>query len=117
MEGEIGAVGKVDAVAAEGTRECRLTDPEEARVYAETTGVDALAVAIGNAHGLYTKLPVFDFDRLTKIHQAVRVPLVLHGGSGTPDDQLRRAVSLGRNPAIPGLPTGAGAVCFEQCPR
>jgi ketose-bisphosphate aldolase len=95
VEGEIGAVGKVDSSTVEGTRECRLTDPQEARAYVETSGVDALAVAIGNAHGLYTRLPVFDFDRLAAIRECVPVPLVLHGGSGTPDAELRRAISLG----------------------
>jgi tagatose 1,6-diphosphate aldolase GatY/KbaY len=54
-----------------------------------------LAVSIGNAHGLYTRLPVFDFPRLERIRRAVSVPLVLHGGSGTQPDVLRRAVALG----------------------
>jgi len=54
-----------------------------------------LAVSIGNAHGLYTKLPVFDFDRLEQIRKAVRVPLVLHGGSGTQPEYIRKAVGMG----------------------
>ena len=63
--------------------------------FVEKTGIDALAVSIGNAHGLYTKLPQLDFDRLAKLQEATRIPLVLHGGSGTPEADLRRAISLG----------------------
>jgi tagatose 1,6-diphosphate aldolase GatY/KbaY len=95
VEGEIGCVGKVDDVTVEGGESSTLTDPGDAARYAEFTGVDALAVSIGNAHGIYTRLPVFDFDRLEKIRRAVPVPLVLHGGSGTQPEYIRRAVSLG----------------------
>jgi tagatose 1,6-diphosphate aldolase GatY/KbaY len=95
VEGEIGCVGKVDDVTVEGGAVSTLTDPVDAARYAKLTGVDALAVSIGNAHGIYTRLPVFDFDRLEKISQAVGVPLVLHGGSGTQPEYIRRAVSLG----------------------
>lgn len=95
VEGEIGHVGKVDKVTAEGIGESSLTEPEEAVAYVKATDVDALAVSIGNAHGQYTRLPRFDFDRLAAIRKAVSVPLVLHGGSGTPDDDLKRAISLG----------------------
>ena len=95
VEGEIGSVGKVDDSTVEGGKSSTLTDPAEAARYAELTGVDALAVSIGNAHGIYTKLPVFDFDRLEKIRRAVGVPLVLHGGSGTQPEYIRRAISLG----------------------
>ena len=95
VEGEIGSVGKVDNTTVEGSEGCTLTDPAEAARYAETTGVDALAVSIGNAHGIYTKLPVFDFERLQKIRHAVGVPLVLHGGSGTQPEYVRKAVEMG----------------------
>ena len=95
VEGEIGSVGKVDDVTVEGGESSTLTDPAEAARYAELTQVDALAVSIGNAHGIYTRLPVFDFDRLDKIHRAVSVPLVLHGGSGTQPEYLKRAIGLG----------------------
>ncbi len=95
VEGEIGCVGKVDDVTVEGGKTSTLTDPADAARYAELTGVDALAVSIGNAHGIYTRLPVFDFERLEKIRQAVPVPLVLHGGSGTQPDYIQRAISLG----------------------
>jgi ketose-bisphosphate aldolase len=95
VEGEIGHVGKADHAAAEGAGASTLTVPAEAAAYAAETGVDALAVSIGNAHGQYTKLPRFDFDRLAAIRAAVPVPLVLHGGSGTPDEDIRRAIGLG----------------------
>jgi len=95
VEGELGHVGKADTITVEGEGDSTLTRPEEAVRYIEETGVDALAVSIGNAHGTYTCLPSFDFDRLAAIRAATTVPLVLHGGSGTPDDDLRRAISLG----------------------
>lgn len=95
VEGEIGCVGKVDDVTLEGGNVSTLTEPADAARYAEMTGVDALAVSIGNAHGIYTRLPVFDFERLERIRAAVPVPLVLHGGSGTQPEYIRRAVSLG----------------------
>jgi len=95
VEGEIGSVGKVDDSTVEGGDRSTLTDPAEAAHFVELTGVDALAVSIGNAHGIYTKLPVFDFDRLEKIRQAVAIPLVLHGGSGTQPEYIKRAVALG----------------------
>ncbi len=95
VEGEIGSVGKVSDATLEGGKTSTLTDPAEAARYAEFTGVDALAVSIGNAHGIYTKLPVFDFERLEKIRRAVHVPLVLHGGSGTQPEYIRKAVAMG----------------------
>ena len=95
VEGEIGSVGKVDDATVEGGEGSTLTDPAEAARFVEMTGVDALAVSIGNAHGIYTKLPVFDFNRLEQIRHAVGIPLVLHGGSGTQPEYIRRAVALG----------------------
>jgi tagatose 1,6-diphosphate aldolase GatY/KbaY len=95
VEGEIGCVGRADDLTSEGGKTSSLTDPADAARYAELTQVDALAVSIGNAHGLYTKLPVFDFDRLEKIRKLVAVPLVLHGGSGTQPEYLRKAIGLG----------------------
>src|SRR3974390_1470316 len=95
VEGEIGCVGKVDDSTVEGSKSSTLTDPAEAARYAELPGVDALAVSIGNAHGVYTRLPVFDFDRLEKIRKAVPVPLVLHGGAGTQPEDIKRALSPG----------------------
>ena len=95
VEGEIGAVGRVDDSTAEGNHKHSFTDPDEAARYVAETGVDALAISIGNAHGNYATLPQLDFERLAAIHERVGVPLVLHGGSGTPDEDIHRAISLG----------------------
>ena len=95
VEAEIGHVGKADPRATEGGAQSTLTEVAEAARFVADTGVDALAVSIGNAHGQYTKLPRLDFQRLEEIRAAVGIPLVLHGGSGTPEADLRRAISLG----------------------
>ena len=95
VEGELGLIGKADDVTVEGSEESTLTDPAMAAEFVQRTGIDALAVSIGNAHGSYTKLPRLDFERLAQLREATNIPLVLHGGSGTPPDDLRRAISLG----------------------
>lgn len=95
VEGEIGHVGKVDTVTTEGEGVSTLTEVAEAVSYLAETNVDALAISIGNAHGQYTRLPRLDFDRLAAIRASVGIPLVLHGGSGTPEADLHRAISLG----------------------
>jgi len=97
VEGELGMVGKTDdpSVSVEGAVASTLTDPDQAAEYVAATGVDALAVSIGNAHGRYAGLPQLDFDLLARLRRAVSVPLVLHGGTGTPEADLRRAISLG----------------------
>ncbi len=95
VEGELGAVGQNKDAQHEGVGPQSLTDPEQAAAFVEQTGVDALAVSIGNAHGLYAKRPELDFELLREIGRRVAVPLVLHGGSGTPSDQLHRAIELG----------------------
>ncbi len=95
VEGELGTVGRADQISVEGTEESTLTDPTLAARFVKESGVDALAVSIGNAHGNYPQLPHLDFDRLAKLRAATSVPLVLHGGSGTPEQDLRRAISLG----------------------
>lgn len=72
-----------------------LTDPEDVKRFVELTNVDALAVAIGTAHGVYTKKPELDFERLEEINKISKVPLVMHGGSGTPDEAIQRSIELG----------------------
>ena len=94
-EGEIGAVGRVDDTSIEAPHAGTLTDPEEAVRFAAQPGVAALAVSIGNAHGIYPGLPKLDFERLGQISAQVEVPLVLHGGSGTPPEDVQRAIGLG----------------------
>lgn len=95
VEGEIGRIGGVEDQVSVSDREAMLTDPEEAKQFAEATGVDSLAVAIGTAHGQYKGVPKLDFDRLRAIKQLVSVPIVLHGASGVSDEALRQAVKLG----------------------
>jgi len=95
VEGEIGHVGRVGETSVESSGDSVLTLPDEAAAYVAETGVDALAVAIGNAHGHYTRLPKLDFARLATIRERTKVPLVLHGGSGTPEADLRQAIPLG----------------------
>ena len=93
VEAEIGHVGRGDNYAVDGVT--GLTDPETAKRYAGETGVDCLAVAVGTAHGVYTGAPKIDFERLKAIDAACRIPLVLHGGSGSGDDNIRRACAMG----------------------
>jgi len=95
VEGELGHVGAADTMTVESRGDSTLTEADEAAAYVAQTGVDALAVSIGNAHGQYTRLPAFDFERLADIRAAVSVPLVLHGGSATPTAELQRAIGLG----------------------
>ena len=99
VEGEIGHIGRCDDLVFEGvdTKYNTLTRPSEAREFVLATGVDAIAVSIGNAHGLSKALPVLDFELLGEITAAIdgAARTVLHGGSGIPADQLRRAVNMG----------------------
>jgi fructose-bisphosphate aldolase, class II len=92
VEAELGHVGQGDEVLTAEQAAGRLTRPEEASQFVRETGVDALAIAIGTAHGLYRGTPKLDFDRLEALRQAVTVPLVLHGGSNTPDEDIQRAI-------------------------
>lgn len=97
VEAELGHVGQ--AAQYEIDRNAALTDPEQARKYIEETGIDALAVAIGTAHGAYKGVPYLDYDRLVAIKKAVgqAFPLVLHGGSGTGYEAIGKACKLGIN--------------------
>ncbi|MHC4178601.1 MAG: class II fructose-bisphosphate aldolase [Planctomycetota bacterium] len=94
VEGELGHVGGMDLQATE-RRESVLTEADEVARFVELTGVDALAVSIGTAHGVYESLPELNVERLEELNAASPVPLVLHGGSGTPADQIRSAVRHG----------------------
>lgn len=93
VEAELGLVGGSEDGSCDHGIRC--TDPDDAVVYARETGIDALAVAIGNAHGNYPVAPTLAFDVLEKIHEKVDLPLVLHGGSGITDKDFQRAISLG----------------------
>lgn len=90
VEGEIGHIGKaVDGVPTD------YTTVEEAKAYVDGTGVSALAIAVGTAHGRYKQAPVLQIERIKAIKDEVKIPLVLHGGSGVPDDQIKLAVKAG----------------------
>lgn len=93
VEGEIGHVGQADA--GDNDASDMYTKVEEALDYANATGVDALAVSIGTAHGAYKSKPKLDLKRLNDIHKALPVPLVLHGGSGLTDDDFRNSIKNG----------------------
>ena len=91
VEGELGHVGSNSNTADHNI----YTDPIQAKEFAEATGVDALAVAIGTAHGVYKEKPVLDIGRLKEIADVVDVPLVLHGGSGLSDQDFRNCIANG----------------------
>ncbi len=93
VEAELGKVGgKEDDLVAEADTN---TDPEEAKIFVEKTGISSLAVAIGTAHGFYVGTPVLDKERLSQIRQVVDIPLVLHGASGLSDEDVRDCVKRG----------------------
>ncbi len=99
IEGELGHVGDNEG-SAEGSSHLAdpskfFTDPKQAKDYVEKTGVDALAIAVGNAHGAYKLPPKLDFERIRTIANTVDVPLVLHGGSGLTDNDFRQAIKEG----------------------
>ena len=97
VEAEIGHVGGASEGVEGETSESVYTTGEEAVAFVEATGVDSLAVSVGTSHGVYksNKTPELNFERLRALAAAVPVPLVLHGGSGTGDENLRRAVRDG----------------------
>ncbi|MBR2452944.1 MAG: class II fructose-bisphosphate aldolase [Clostridia bacterium] len=99
IEGELGHVGDNEG-SAEGSSHLEdpskfFTDPALAKDFVEKTGVDALAIAVGNAHGAYKLPPKLDFERIRTIAKTVDVPLVLHGGSGLTDNDFRQAIHEG----------------------
>ncbi len=95
VEAELGKVGGVEDDIRVEDDAASLADPEECRRFVELTGVPTLAPAIGTAHGIYKGEPNIDFKRIEDIAAQVDVPLVLHGGSGIPEAQVKRCVALG----------------------
>lgn len=93
-EAELGRVAGKELGGAD-TGDAVLTDPHEVTDFVQATGVDSLAVSVGTAHGIYTAMPNLHLDRLSAIRAASEVPLVLHGGSGTPEDQVQEAIRRG----------------------
>lgn len=96
IEAELGHVGATDSNAAEADElESIYTDPKRAKEFSELTKVDALAVAIGTAHGIYKTKPILDIKRLQEISATVDAPLVLHGGSGLSDEDFKNCIKSG----------------------
>ncbi|WP_394233320.1 class II fructose-bisphosphate aldolase [Niallia oryzisoli] len=94
VEAEIGSVAR-GAFSDEEEGNGTLTDPQSAKEFVAATGVDFLAAAIGTVHGMYQGEAKIDLALLDEIRTAVNIPLVLHGGSGTPEDILKKAIQLG----------------------
>ncbi|MEA5018498.1 MAG: class II fructose-bisphosphate aldolase [Erysipelotrichaceae bacterium] len=97
VEAELGHVGQ--AADADNTKLDLYTDPSQAKLFVELTGIDALAVAVGTAHGNYPKgyIPKLDFERLSLLKKTLNMPLVLHGGSGSGEENICKAVACGIN--------------------
>ena len=99
VEAELGTIGATDGEAEEGAEAIIYTDPDDAVTFVRETGVDSLAIAIGTYHGIYppTLKPELKLDLLKDIKEKVEIPLVLHGGSNNPDDEIAQATKLGIN--------------------
>lgn len=99
VEAEIGHVGSPEGgeLEASDVDASQYTKPEDAKRFVEETGVDALAVAVGTVHGLFKGTPKIDTERLDRIRELVKIPLVLHGGSGLPESEFRAAIAHGIN--------------------
>jgi fructose-bisphosphate aldolase class II len=95
VEGELGTIGGVEDDISVDEADAALAKPEEAIQFYEETGVDCLAIAVGTAHGMYAGEPNIRFDIIEKVTSAIPVPVVLHGGSGVPDEMIRRAIQAG----------------------
>ncbi len=101
VEGELGTVGGVEDQIKVAEDEAQLANPKQAVEFVEATGLDIFAPAIGTAHGVYkTKNPKIDFERLGKINQmlngnGIKTPLVVHGGTGLPEDYIRKLIQMG----------------------
>ncbi|PKM87029.1 MAG: fructose-1,6-bisphosphate aldolase, class II [Firmicutes bacterium HGW-Firmicutes-12] len=94
-EAELGKIGGTEDDISVSDKDAMMTDPKDVEYFVEQTAVDALAVAIGTAHGQYKFEPKLDFDRLAKIRELVDIPIVLHGSSGVPDKDIQKAITLG----------------------
>lgn len=106
VEAELGHIFSSDMGLAESPKEAETlesfdsaedvyTDPATAKDFVERTGVDVLAIAFGTTHGIYTKKPKLDLERITKIKEAIDIPFVMHGGSGLSKEEFQRAIRNG----------------------
>lgn len=124
VEGELGHVGDNFGAGKLNNPSDYFTDPQKAVEFAKCTGVDALAIAVGNAHGDYAFPPKLDFERINNISKAIGIPLVLHGGSGLSAADFKQAISCGickiniftdidkagKNGAVHGIDSGSGTL-------
>lgn len=97
VEAELGKIGGVEDHVKVDMKDATMTDPDEAEEFVAKTGVDYLAIAVGTAHGVYKGKPELDFERLETIKKRINIPVVLHGASGVPEEDITKAVSLGVN--------------------
>jgi fructose-bisphosphate aldolase class II len=95
VEAELGKIGGTEDDIHVHESDATFTVPEEAKIFVEQTNVDALAIAIGTAHGVYKGEPKLRFERLQKIRELVETPLVLHGASGVPEEAVKKAIEIG----------------------
>ncbi len=95
VEGEVGRIQGVEDDLTVSEHEAALSDVGEVLRFVQETGIEAVAVAIGNAHGFYKQTPKLDLGRLQAIHEKTGIPIVLHGGTGIPADQVQQAIQLG----------------------
>lgn len=95
VEAEVGRISGTEDGMTVAEKEAKMTDPDEAKEFVAKSGVDFLAVTIGNVHGKYHGEPQLDFDRLAKIRQQLQIPLVLHGASGLPAEMIQQSIELG----------------------
>ena len=114
VEAEIGTIGAMN-YETEGVDNVLYTDPEQANDFVKRTGIDCLAVAIGTAHGLYPKnfTPKLNLELLKILNKEVNIPLVLHGGSGNPDEEVTASVSLGVSKV--NISSDVKSVFFKKC--
>ncbi|WP_199617193.1 class II fructose-1,6-bisphosphate aldolase [Paenibacillus alkalitolerans] len=95
VEGELGTIGGVEDDISVDEANASLANPDEAIRFYEETGVDCVAIAVGTAHGMYKGEPNIRYDIIEKVAKAIPVPVVLHGGSGVPDESIRKAIAAG----------------------
>lgn len=95
VEGELGTIGGVEDDISVDEKNANLAKPQEAIRFYEETGVDCLAIAVGTAHGMYAGEPNIHFDIIEQVSRAIPVPVVLHGGSGVPDEMIRKSIAAG----------------------
>jgi fructose-bisphosphate aldolase class II len=95
VEGELGTIGGVEDDLDVADEDATLANPEEAIRFWEETQVDAMAIAVGTAHGMYKGVPKIRYDIIEKVSKNIDVPIVLHGGSGVPDEAITKSIALG----------------------